>query len=130
MIALDTNVLIRYLVQDDPAQAVLATRLMEKTLSRANPGYVSLPVVCELVWTLRSAYGQTRRVIGETLSALLATDRIEFESPEVVAAAIADEAIDLVDALVHHLGMGRGCSKTVTFDRKFAKLKGVELLRG
>jgi predicted nucleic-acid-binding protein len=129
VIALDTNVLVRYLVQDDPKQAALANRLLEHKLSRSNPGYVSLPVVCELVWTLRSAYGQTRKTIGNALVALLATDRIEFEAPSLVAAAISDEAIEITDALVHHLGVVRGCSKTVTFDQKFAKLSGVELLR-
>jgi predicted nucleic-acid-binding protein len=56
------------------------------------------------------------------------SDRIEVESASLVAAAIADSAIEITDALVHHLGKSRGCSKTVTFDRKFGAMKGVDLL--
>ena len=53
MIGLDTNVLVRYLIQDDPAQALLATKLIEENCSKHSPGRLSLVVLCELVWVLR-----------------------------------------------------------------------------
>ena len=60
MIGLDTNVVIRYLTQDDPKQATIATRLMEKTLSSGEPGFISLVVLAEVVWVLVSLYSVDR----------------------------------------------------------------------
>ena len=52
MIGLDTNVIVRYVVQDDPRQSAAATRLMEKTLSAENPGFVAVVTLCEVAWVL------------------------------------------------------------------------------
>ncbi len=129
MIALDTNVILRYLVQDDAEQSAAATRLFERRLSTAEPGFVSLIVVCEVVWTLTSAYRQTRAAIAEALTLLIAAKEIEVEFSDIVSQALGDRPTGIVDAIIHRRGLARGCETTLTFDRKFAQLKGVKLLR-
>lgn len=73
MIGLDTNVLVRYIVQDEPAQARSATQLIERVLTPEHPGFVNYVVICELVWVLESAYGFARAQIIPVLRQLLAT---------------------------------------------------------
>ncbi len=128
MIALDTNVLLRYLVQDGGNQAVIATRLIENDLSAENPGFVSLPVMCELVWALSQTYAQPRAAVVEAVLALLEASQIEVESRQIVRDAAEQKRADIADGLIHFVGQNHGCSKTVTFDRKFARLARVEML--
>ena len=128
MIALDTNVLVRYLVEDDPVQAHAARTFIETKLSDDTPGFVSLSVLCELVWTLGHAYRFSRNAITGVIEALLESRQIEIERASVVALAIGDDRADLTDAIIHEVGRANGCDRTVTFDRKFARLPGVEIL--
>lgn len=128
MIALDTNVLLRYLVQDGGEQAEIATTLIETGLSEAERGFVSLPVICETLWALGTTYKQPREQIREAVELLLAASQIEIEGPHIVQAAVAEEKTDIVDAIIHYSGLAHGCANTVTFDRKFARLEGVKLL--
>ena len=128
MIALDTNVLLRYFVQDGDHQAAIATHLIEQILSADKPGYISLPVVCEVVWAMQTTYRQSRLAIATSLSFLLDSTQVEVEAGEIVAAALGQTGCDIADAIIHLVGQKYGCTKTITFDKKFARLAGVELL--
>ena len=130
MIGLDTNVLVRYVVVDDPEQVRRVRELMNN-LTPADPGFVSLVTLVELVWVLRQAYrlssGDVRTVVGS----LLAARELVVERAELVAAALSEAAAagaDVADALVAALGRTAGCSETVTFDRRAARLPGMRLL--
>jgi predicted nucleic-acid-binding protein len=127
VIALDTNVLVRYLVGDDARQAAVARRVIEDALTPAEPGFVSLIVLVELSWVLERVYGCPPSQVTAIFAELLASPTILIEQPAVVAAAIALPHTDLPDNLLHETGKAHGCTRTVTFDRKFARLPGVEL---
>lgn len=128
MIALDTNVLVRYLAQDDREQARAATRLMEDGLTAGDPGFISTIVLCETIWVLESCYDSKRSDIVSIIKALLDTRQIVVGEANAVRAALNHSSVDLVDAIIHEVGRTHQCRTTVTFDRKFARLAGVELL--
>lgn len=127
MIALDTNVLVRYLVGDDAGQAETARRIVEEALTPAEPGFVSLIVLVELNWVLGRIYRCPHEQVVSIFSELLASPTILVEQAAAVAAAIAHPHDDLADSLLHEVGKANGCAQTVTFDRRFARLPGVAL---
>lgn len=127
MIALDTNVLVRYLVEDDAVQAAVARRIIEDVLTPAAPGFVSLIVLVELSWVLDRAYGCSTEQVASIFAELIASPTIVVERAAAVAAAIAQPHPDLVDCLLHEVGKAQGSERTITFDRKFARLAGVEI---
>lgn len=129
MIALDTNVLVRYLVGDDASQAAVARRVIEETLTAAEPGFVSLVVLVELSWVLERVYGCPVSQVASIFAELIASPTILVEQAAAVAAAIAQPHDDLADSLLHEIGKTHGCGRTVTFDRRFARSPGVELAR-
>ena len=125
MIGLDTNVLLRYLLQDDPAQTRQANRIFERQLSAENPGFLNLATVLEIVWVLRSALGRTPAEIAAHLEALLSRDTLEVQNAEQVyeaAFALKRGTGEFEDALIGALNAWAGCSSTVTFDRKAKRL--------
>jgi predicted nucleic-acid-binding protein len=131
VIGLDTNVVIRYLTQDDPKQSPIATHLMEKTLSTDDPGFVSLVVLAEVVWVLVSLYSVDKAGVGEVVTGLLTTEQLRVESAELVwRAKRRDEAskADFSDALIAECAVAAGCKRSVTFDRTAAATSGFELL--
>jgi predicted nucleic-acid-binding protein len=128
VIALDTNVLVRYLAQDDREQAKAATRLMEERLTAGDPGFISAIVLCEIIWVLESCYDLKRADIVSIIKTLLDTRQIVVDEANAVGAALNHSSVDLVDAIIHEVGRSRQCHRTATFDRKFARLAGVELL--
>lgn len=130
MIALDTNVLVRYLAQDDREQAKAATRFIEEALTAGDPGFISAIVLCEIIWVLESCYDLKRTDVVSIIKALLDTRQIVIGEANAVRAALNHSSVDLVDAIIHEVGRSRRCQRTVTFDRKFARLAGVELLGG
>lgn len=131
MIGLDTNVLLRYLVQDDPGQSRRATEIIESRLTSQRPGFVSLVTVVEIVWVLKSLFGRSRQEIAGDLEMILAADTLEVQNElEVYQAVVAlrSESGTFEDALIGAIGIWRGCSTTVTFDQKAAqKLPGFSL---
>lgn len=129
MIALDTNVLLGFLVRDDPRQAERARALIDDALSDEKPGFISTLVVAELAWVLEDHYGRGLEEIRSVIGRMLATPQLQFEQERAIAAALLSSHADLADALIHEIGKANGCIKTLTFDRKFARLEGVELLR-
>jgi len=131
MVGIDTNVLVRYLTQDDPKQSAIATRFIEEGLSAENPGFVSAVTLCEIAWVLAMSYGADRKGIRKTVENLLATKQLVIERAELVWKALrASEGApaDFSDALIGQLAIAHGALKTVTFDRSAAKLPGFELL--
>jgi predicted nucleic-acid-binding protein len=130
MIGLDTNVLIRYLAQDDPAQSARATEIIERRLSGKNLGFVSVVAMAETVWVLDRAYGLSDEDLVAAIERTLQADVLVVESEqEVFAAMIAlkEGRGSFSDALIGALGAAAGCSATVTFDRKALRLPEFEL---
>ena len=132
MIGLDTNVVVRYLVQDDPAQALAATKLIERGLDSDNPGLITAVTLCEIVWVLAECYQADRARIASVIEGLLASRQVVVEQAEVVWQALRDwrdATADFSDALIGRWVTALGGSKTVTFDRAAAKLPQFELLK-
>lgn len=130
MIGLDTNVLVRFLVQDDPDQAGAATALIAG-LTEAEPGYICREVLVEMVWVLERAYGLGRADIAQALDGLLEARELVIEAADRVALA-ADRyrkgGPGFADQMVALAGQGAGCGETATFDRKAAGIPGMRLL--
>lgn len=123
MIGVDTNVLLRYLVQDDPEQSALATRFLERHCKKQNPGHITLIVLCELVWVLCRGYGQSRAQAAAVIRRLLETIEFDIEKPRLVRLALSDYEngkADLSDYLIARIGEEAGVPYTITFDRQAA----------
>ena len=130
MIRLDTNILVRYLTQDDPIQSVKARDVIERRLTDENPGFVSIVAMVETVWVLERAYELTTLEIVRAVERILQTDVLVVENEqEVFSALIALKKGQgsFADAVIAALGARRGCSRTLTFDRKALRLPGFEL---
>lgn len=130
MIGLDTNVLVRYVTQDDASQSPKATRLIE-SLSAQSPGHISLTAVVELVWVLAGCYAATRSEISDVLEALLRTKELEVAQAETVWKAVRQfrgSKADFADCLIAQSCADAGCSDTRTFDRGAAKHCGMQLV--
>lgn len=131
MIGLDTNVVIRYLVQDNNKQAAAATRFIENSLSSESPGFINQITLCEIVWVLKRCYSVTKPQLIEIIEGLLATKQLFVENAEVVWKALRAfdaNTADFCDALAGQINVSNGCEHTVTFDRKAAKLPCFDLL--
>src|SRR6266567_7550041 len=128
MIGLDTNVLLRYLVQDNPLQSRRATEIIERRLTELDPGFVSLVSVLEVVWVLKSLYMRSRQEIANDIEMILAAGTLEIQNEQEVyhaVVALRNGTGTFEDALIGALGIWRGCSATLTFDEKAAqKLHG------
>jgi predicted nucleic-acid-binding protein len=130
MIGLDTNVLVRYLAQDDPTQSARATEIIEHRLTDRNPGFVSVVAMAETVWVLDRAYGLSAQDIAGAVERTLQVNVLVVESEqEVFAAMIAlkEGRGSFADALIGALGAAAGCSATLTFDRRALRLPDFEL---
>lgn len=119
MIGLDTNVLVRYIAQDDPAQSPQATWLIE-SLSAEEPGFVSLIALVELVWVLTGCYAAGREQIFTVLETLLHTRELVVEQADTVWKALRkykEGKADFADCLIERAAAAAGCAYTVSFDR-------------
>jgi predicted nucleic-acid-binding protein len=122
---LDTNVLVRYLTEDDPVQARKAAAWIATTVARGDRCYVGPIVLCELCWVLRAAYRVSKADLLLTLDRILATSQFVVGDKDVVRAAVEAyragqaEFADYVIGLAHHEA---GCDRTATLDRR---LRGV-----
>jgi predicted nucleic-acid-binding protein len=127
MIGLDTNVLVRLLVADDPGQTAKARQFVGRHCSPQSPGFINSVVLAELVWVLDSVYRFSRLEIAAAIEKLLAGgDRIVEHHDEVRAALAEYRAggIGFTDAIIVHINRACGCAATATFDRKAMKLDG------
>ena len=123
MIGLDTNVLVRYIVQDDAGQAKAATRFIEGQCTAHTPGYVSVVVLVELVWVLTTAYRYDRPVVASVIRQVLMTTELLVEDSETAWAALREfetSRVDFADCLIAGRNHARGCARTYTFDRRAA----------
>lgn len=130
MIGLDTNILVRYLAQDDPIQSAKATQIIERRLTAENPGFVSAVAMVETVWVLDRAYGLSSREIGAAIERTLQIDVLVVENEqEVFTAMIAlkQGKASFADAIIQAQGARAGCPYTLTFDRKASRLPGFRL---
>jgi len=127
MIGLDTNVIVRYLVQDDARQSAVANAFVENTLDAARPGFIGPIVLCELVWVLEDAYGYRREQIADALHRLFEVDRFQFEDAELAWRALDAyrAGVDFSDALIALANERAGCEYTASFDRRAARLPQV-----
>jgi predicted nucleic-acid-binding protein len=130
VIGLDTNVLVRYLAQDDPVQSPRATRIVERQLTEERPGFISLVTIAETVWVLDRAYGMSASEIARAVERTLQADTLLVQNEQEVFTAmifLRTGAGSFSDALIGTLGSWAGCSSTLTFDRRAARLKDFEL---
>lgn len=127
MIGLDTNVLVRYLTQDDPAQSHKAAEVIERQLTAETPGYISVVVMAEMVWVLERAYDLSASAIVACIERILQADVLVVEDEQDVFAsmvALKDGLGSFADALILALATKAGCSHSVTFDRRALRLAG------
>lgn len=120
MIALDTNVLIRFLVEDDELQTAAAAALIEEALSNGESLFVSDIVLCEIVWVLTAAYRTKRPAVITTLRELLRAKQLEFSASDLAARALDAFAAghgDFADYLIREHARAAGCDEVATFDR-------------
>ena len=127
MIGLDTNVLVRYLAQDEPRQAAKAREIIERRISLENPGFISIVTMVEAVWVLDRAYGLSNEEIAAAVERILQTDVFAVENEQIVFTAMVamrEGRGSFADAVIAGLGTKAGCAYTLTFDRKALRLAG------
>jgi predicted nucleic-acid-binding protein len=130
MIGLDTNVLVRYLTQDDPEQSARANDLIDTHCTREDPGRISLIVLCELVWVLRRAYGYRKPLVIKVLEDIFAAGELDVEDSHVAASALAaykKGPADFADYAVVFSNRAAGCGLTYSFDHKLARNRFVRM---
>lgn len=130
MIGLDTNVLVRYIMQDDPKQSPKATRLIEG-LTAEEPGFVPLVSIVELVWVLSSVYSLSRQQVSSTLELLLRSKEIILDRADQVLQAqrrFNSGSVDFADCLIERIANHAGCATTMTFDAGAVKSAGMTLI--
>jgi predicted nucleic-acid-binding protein len=131
MHGLDTNVLVRYLTQDDPVQSRKATEIVERRLTSERPGFVSLVTMVETVWVLESVYGLNGRQVANAVERMLQADTLIVQNEQQVFTAMVALRRGwgaFADALIGALGAWAGCDSILTFDKKAGRLAGFELL--
>jgi len=130
VIGLDTNVLVRYIMQDDIKQSALATRILE-SLTAESRGFVPLVAIVELAWVLSSAYELSRSQLIEAFEALLRTKELVVDCSDTVwkgLRLLQRSGGDFADCLIACTAEAAGCVKTMTFDRGAAKSGGMTLV--
>lgn len=130
MIGIDTNVLVRYIAQDDAVQSARATRLLEKECSPATPGFVGLVVLLELVWVSESCYGASRSEIAGIVRRILSIRQLLVQDAETAWKALRlfeSSKADFADCLVERIAAAAGCTAVMTFDKAAARA-GMKLL--
>ncbi len=129
MIGIDTNILVRYLVGDDPRQAMLAADLLERRISGDQPAFVSTVVMAEVAWVLERVYRVSGAALASALEQVYGSEGLVFEHDWEVGQAIAllaDGQGSFADALIGAVALKHGCTHTATFDRKALRLPGFE----
>jgi len=130
MIGLDTNVVLRFVLQDDIGQSPRSTALFD-SLSPQSPGYISIVTLAELAWVFDRTYRKPRNEIAVLLRGLLESNDLVLENHDAVAQALRrfdSSNADFSDCLIERLCASGGCSRTMTFDVGAAKSAGMVLL--
>ncbi|MFD1701404.1 PIN domain-containing protein [Methylopila henanensis] len=121
MIGVDTNILARYFLEDDPVWTKRADRFLEEELTPEAPGYVNPLTLAELVWTVRKHPGYDRQGMARLIEGLLSFDRLVIGEADAVAAALESfraGGAGFADHLIAELNSRAGAAPTVTIDRK------------
>jgi len=131
MLGIDTNVLVRYFVQDDKVQAKLVDSFFSKTLKHPDSCFINRIVLCELVWVLESAYSYKKDVIADVLEKILITREFQIEDADMIWDALEGyrDGHDFADYLLGAINQMNGCINTITFDKKASKQRYFELLK-
>jgi len=130
VIGIDTNVLVRYIAQDDAVQSARATKLLEKECSPATPGFVGLVVLLELVWVSESCYGASRGEVANIVRRILSIRQLVVQEAETAWKALRlfeSSKADFADCLVERMATAAGCTTVMTFDKAAARA-GMTLL--
>jgi len=130
VIGLDANVLVHYVMQDDPCQSPRATHLFE-SLSAEEPGFVPLVALVELVWVLSASDAQGRAQVATVLDMLLRSKELAVDRAELVSQALARFSAgpaDFADALIERTASAAGCTATMSFDTAAVKTASMTLV--
>ena len=125
MLGIDTNILVRFLVQDDEAQFEKARKLIKREVAAGRRVFVNLLVLMETEWVLRSRYSVSKNQIIEAISGLLDATDVQFEDEPAIEEAIfiwKESTADFADCLIGAKNRRLGCRATATFDLKASKL--------
>ena len=131
MIGLDTNVLVRYIAQDDSIQSPMAAQFIERDCSPSCPGFIGLVSLVELVWVSESCYGASREDVINLLRRILSTKQLVVQEADTVWQALRLFEMgpaDFSDYLIERIARVQGCESVVTFDKIAAKA-GMTLLK-
>ncbi len=132
MKALDTNVLVRFLVKDDEQQAQVVYRKFKQAEAKKDIFFIPVLVVLETVWVLESVYEVTRQEILDAIDQLLAMPILKFEVQSAVRSFVSsarENKTDLTDLLIAHCARSSGCECVITFDRRASNFALFELLK-
>ena len=130
MIGLDTNVLVRYIMQDDPKQSPKATAIVESS-DGVGSAYITLVSMVELVWVLTASFDLTRAQVSQALDGIIRTKQFKIENADQVIRALRVFKLgksDFADCLIERSANSAGCVKTITFDVKASKHAGMTLI--
>lgn len=127
MIGIDTNVLLRHILQDDPRQGPIASGFLAER-NPGDPAFVSTAVLLELVWTLRRRYGFPQAAVSRLVLSMSRSTDIVLQDAVAVRRAVWDASdgnADIADAIIAHAAVDAGCDGVVTFDRRAQRLPGM-----
>lgn len=131
MKALDTNILARYLRDDDPVQSKRAAHFIQRAVRQNEPLYLDHVVLCELVWILRAVYGHRKEEIIKMLDAVLLTGQFQLEDKSSIELALEDykkSKADFPDCLIGRRNRASGSDATLSFDRRLKNLDTFEVV--
>jgi predicted nucleic-acid-binding protein len=129
--AVDTNILARYLRDDDPVQSRRAAHFIQRAVRQGEPLYLNHVVLCELAWVLTHVYEHSREEIAGMMENILLTEHFKLEDKPSIESAIEDyrkSKADFADCLIGRRNFGHGCESTLTFDRRLKTIETFEAL--
>jgi predicted nucleic-acid-binding protein len=127
MIGIDTNVLVRFIVEDDEPQTKRSVALFRRALAKGEPIFISDVVLCELVWVLETAYGVPREEIADALANLMRAKEVEMGNADLVHRAVSAFRAgkgDFADYVIRERAVAAGCSTLATFEKKLWAERG------
>jgi predicted nucleic-acid-binding protein len=131
MIGLDTNIIVRYIMLDDPVQSSKAVRIIERHFTEQDTAFISLASVLETVWVLQSVYRLSNQQVAQAIERMLQIETVTVQNENEVSAAARSLKTgqgSFEDALIGALGVWADCGATFTFDRKASRLPGFKLI--
>jgi predicted nucleic-acid-binding protein len=131
LIGIDTNILVRYITQDDKIQSEIATKFIENYCSNGNKIFINHLVICELVWVLKKCYKLSKPKTINIIQHILQISQFSIENPQIIWQTLTDYkkgSADFADYVVGRTNIYNNCEETITFDKKASKSKGFSLL--